>query len=141
MKSVRITNSAIDVAEVIMSVQDSSAGGTVVFIGTIRNSSEGRRVEELEYEVYVKMAEKRMAQLAAEVKKRWPVKKIIMVHRRGRLKVGEISVVVAVSSEHRAEAFKASKFAIDTIKRAVPIWKKERGKKGSRWIRGEPISR
>ena len=136
----KITKLPIDPAEVLASVRERSAGGTVVFVGTIRNQSEGRAVSGLEYEVYKVMAEKGMREISENVRKKWPVKKISMVHRYGALGVGEISVAVAVSSEHRAEAFEACRFAIDTIKRALPIWKKERFKGGRGvWVKGTPI--
>jgi molybdopterin synthase catalytic subunit len=136
----KITKLPIDPAEVLASVRERSAGGTVVFVGTIRNQSEGRAVSGLEYEVYKVMAEKGMREISEKVRKKWPVKKISMVHRYGALRVGEVSVAVAVSSEHRAEAFEACRFAIDTIKRALPIWKKERFKGGRGvWVKGTPI--
>jgi molybdopterin synthase catalytic subunit len=136
----RITKSAIDPAKVLGSVRDRSAGGTVIFLGTIRNRSEGREVGGLEYEVYREMAERRMLEIEKRVRKKWPVKKMAMVHRYGRLKVGEVSVAVAVSSEHRAEAFEACRYAIDVIKGTLPIWKKERLKGGeTSWVKGEPI--
>ena len=136
----RLVNSAIDPGEVLLSVRDASAGGTVIFIGSIRNNNEGRLVEGLEYEVYKKMAEKKMLEIEARVRKKWPVKRIRLVHRFGKLKVGEISVAVAVSCEHRKEAFEACRFAIDVIKRTLPLWKKEKtkGREGS-WIEGSPI--
>ena len=137
---VRITARAIDPAAVLESVRDPSAGGTVIFLGTVRKRSEGKKVERLEYQVYKAMAEKKMSELEAQVKSRWPVKKIAMVHRYGRLEVGEVSVAVAVSCEHRAEAFQACRFAIDTIKRSLPLWKKERFSGGEEsWVKGTPI--
>jgi len=139
-KVAKVTAEPIDPSEVLGAVRDDSAGGTVLFLGTIRSRSEGKAVEGLEYEVYKAMAEKRMAELEAAVLKRWPVKKIAMVHRYGRLEIGEVSVAVAVASEHRAEAFEACRFAIDTIKRTLPLWKKEKLKSGKEaWTKGEPI--
>jgi molybdopterin synthase catalytic subunit len=136
----RVTRSPIDPRKVLHSVSDRSAGGTVMFLGTIRNRSEGRQVRGLEYEVYKEMAERRMLEIEKKTKARWPVKEVTMVHRYGRLKVGEVSVAVAVSSEHRAEAFEACRYAIDAIKRTLPIWKKEllAGSETS-WVKGEPI--
>lgn len=136
----RITDSPINPSEILASVQDASAGGTVVFLGTIRNRNEGRPVRGLRYEVYREMAERRMLEIEGEVKNKWPVRKIAMVHRYGDLRVGEVSVAVAVSSEHRAEAFEACRYAIDTIKRTLPLWKKEKGKGGEEsWVAGTPI--
>jgi molybdopterin synthase catalytic subunit len=137
----RITAKPIDPAGVLQSVRDPSAGGTVVFFGTIRNRNEGKAVAGLEYDVYKEMAEKRMAELESEARSKWPVRKIVMVHRYGKLRVGDVSVVVAVSSEHRAEAFEACRFLIDAIKRTLPLWKKEKLRSGKEaWTKGEPIS-
>jgi molybdopterin synthase catalytic subunit len=136
----RITRSRIDPGKVLVSVQDRSAGGTVIFLGTIRNRSGGRDVKGLEYEVYREMAEKKMLEIERRVRKKWPVRKMTMVHRYGRLKVGEVSVAVAVSSEHRAEAFEAARYAIDAIKRLLPLWKREMLTGGeTSWVKGEPI--
>lgn len=134
-----LTRSAINPSRVIREVKDDSAGGTVVFIGTIRNRSELGKVDGLEYQAYRKMAEKRMKAIVDEVIKRWPVKKVRMYHREGRLRVGEVSVVVAVSSEHRMEAFEACRYAIDRIKTGLPLWKRERVRGTSRWVEGKPI--
>ena len=136
----RVTRSFIDPGKVLGSVRDPSAGGTVMFLGTIRNRSEGRQVMGLEYEVYKEMAERKMLEIEKKVRAKWPVNKMSMVHRYGRLKVGEVSVAVAVSSEHRAEAFEACRYAIDAIKRTLPLWKKELLAGGeTSWVKGEPI--
>jgi len=134
-----ISKRSIDPVKVLNSVKDPSAGGTVVFVGTIRNRSEAGRVKGLEYQVYRDMAEKRMKKIEAEVKRKWPVSKVKMVHREGRLHVGEVSVAVAVSSEHRAEAFEACRYAIDRIKAVLPLWKKEKVRGAARWVEGNPI--
>ena len=140
MKGPRITESPIDPAEVLASVHDPSAGGTVLFLGTIRNRNEGKVVRGLEYEVYKEMAEKRMLEIEKYVKKRWPVRKMAMVHRYGNLKVGEVSVAVAVSCEHRAQAFAACRYSIDTIKHTLPLWKREMLEGGKQsWVKGRPI--
>ena len=120
-------------------VTDHAAGGTVVFIGTIRNRSEYGKVDGLEYQAYRKMAQKRMKVIGDEVMRKWPVKKVSMYHREGKLKIGEVSVVVAVSSAHRAEAFEACRYAIDRIKTGLPLWKRERVKGTGRWVEGKPI--
>lgn len=136
----RITKRPIDLAEVLDSVTDDSAGGTVLFVGTIRNRSRGRTVMGLEYDVYKEMAEAKMRDLEEAVRKKWPVKRIRMVHRYGALKIGEVSVAVAVSAEHRADAFKACRYTIDTVKRSLPIWKKERLRGGAEtWVKGRSI--
>jgi len=135
-----ITADKIDPAKVLESVSDDSAGGLVLFLGTVRNRSEGKAVKGLEYETYRNMTEKRLAEVEKEIMARWQVKKIAMVHREGMLRIGEISVAVAVSSEHRAEAFEAARFAIDQIKTFAPIWKKEVLSGGEkRWVDGVQI--
>jgi molybdopterin synthase catalytic subunit len=137
-----VTQKKIIPAKVLESVQDNSAGGVVLFLGTVRNRSEGRAVTGLEYETYREMAEKRLAEVEKEVRARWRVKRITMIHREGRLRVGEVSVAVAVSSEHRAEAFEAARFAIDRIKTSTPIWKREVLSGGKKlWVDGTPIQR
>lgn len=137
-----VTQKKISPAKVLESVYDQSAGGVVLFLGTVRNRSEGRAVVGLEYETYHRMAEKRLAEVEEEVKARWQVKKVTMIHREGRLRVGEVSVAVAVSSEHRAEAFEAARFAIDRIKTSAPIWKREMLREGKKlWVDGVPIQR
>jgi molybdopterin synthase catalytic subunit len=121
---------------------DRGAGGIVLFVGTIRNRTNGREVKELEYEVYREMAERQIAKLESEVRKRWPVKSMTIVHREGKLKIGDISVVVAVSAVHRAEAFDAARYAIDRIKESFPIWKREEfGRGGYEWAEGTSIRR
>ncbi len=140
MKSVRITRQPISPAQVLASVGGKEAGGAVMFVGTIRRRSGGKTVEGLTYEVYREMAERKMREIEEKVRRKWPVLKIAMVHRYGHLKVGEVSVAVAVSSEHRAEAFEACRFAIDAIKGTLPLWKKERFKGGAQaWVKGTPI--
>jgi molybdopterin synthase catalytic subunit len=135
-----ITRSTIDLERVLSSIRDDSAGGTVLFVGTVRNKSEGRKVSGLEYEVYRDMAERKMNEIEEKARDRWAVKKIVMVHRTGKLKVGEVSVAVAVSAEHRAEAFEACRFVIDSIKRTVPIWKMEDHPGGEQaWVKGSPV--
>lgn len=124
------------------SVQDDSAGGTVLFVGTVRNVSDGKAVTGMEYEAYEEMAEKKMKEIETQVISRWPVKKLAMVHRYGDLRVGEVSVAVAVSTEHRGDAFEACRYAIDAIKRTLPLWKKERWRDGTEeWVRGTTIER
>jgi molybdopterin synthase catalytic subunit len=119
---------------------DDDAGGTVLFVGTIRNQTNGKRVKGLEYQVYRRMAERQIAKLEEEIRKRWPVKSIRLVHREGRLKVGEVSVLVAVSAMHREEAFEAARYAIDRIKESFPIWKREKFRGGRYgWVQGTPI--
>jgi molybdopterin synthase catalytic subunit len=136
----RITQKSIDPAKALASVVDDDAGGIVLFVGTVRNQTDGRRVKGLEYQVYRRMARLEIAKLEEEIRKRWPVKSITLVHREGKLKVGDVSVVVAVSAPHRGEAFDAARYAIDRIKDSFPIWKREKFEGGPyAWVKGTPI--
>jgi len=110
-------------------------------LGTVRNHNEGYDVSGIYYEAYIRMAGDAMSKIEAETIKRWNLKKFAAVHRIGNLKIGEVSVAIAVSSEHRAEAFEAARYAIDQIKTEVPIWKKEviNNGKEARWAQGTPM--
>jgi molybdopterin synthase catalytic subunit len=136
-----ISEDPIDVEGLLANVKDNSAGATILFLGTIRNHNEGYDVSAIYYEVYMRMAEEAMAKIEAEAIKRWNLKKFAAIHRIGNLKIGEVSVAIAVSSEHRAEAFEAARYAIDQIKSEVPIWKKEviNNGKEARWAQGTPM--
>ncbi|MDG6900157.1 MAG: molybdenum cofactor biosynthesis protein MoaE [Nitrososphaerota archaeon] len=136
-----VTAHDIDPTKMMKEVADRDAGGTVVFIGTVRRKSEVGDVDAMEYQAYTKMAEKGLRRIEAEVREKWPVRRVSMVHREGLLKVGEVSVVVAVSSEHRAEAFEACRYAIDRIKTTLPIWKREKIRGKNRWVEGAPIAK
>ena len=139
MKS-RISRKPIDPTKALESVMDEDAGGIVLFVGTIRNQTKGKEVKGLDYEVYRPMAERQIAKLEEEIRKRWPVRSIRLIHREGRVKVGEVSVVVAVSAVHREEAFEAARYAIDRIKESFPIWKREKFRGGRyAWVKGTPI--
>ena len=136
----RVTKEPIDPSEVLASVQDPAAGGSVLFVGTVRNHARGKEVTGLTYDTYREMAEKKMREVEEQVRKKWPVRRVALVHRYGELRVGEVSVAVAVSSDHRADAFRACRYAIDTIKRSLPLWKKERLKSGGEsWVKGTRI--
>jgi molybdopterin synthase catalytic subunit len=113
---------------------DPGAGAMVTFIGTTRNTNEGRQVIRLEYECYPGMAEKEMEKIATEALSRWQVKKVAIVHRLGRVDIGEASVAITVSSGHRHQAFDACHFIINQLKETVPIWKKELYEGGELWI-------
>jgi molybdopterin synthase catalytic subunit len=136
-----ISEDPIDVEGLLANVKDDSAGATILFLGTIRNHNEGYDVSAIYYEVYMRMAEDAMAKIEAEAIKRWNLRKFAAMHRIGNLKIGEVSVAIAVSSEHRAEAFEAARYAIDQIKSEVPIWKKEviNNGKEARWAQGTPM--
>jgi molybdopterin synthase catalytic subunit len=116
-------------------VDEPGAGGVVIFSGVVRNETGGRGVKFLEYEGHATMAEAKMREIGAEVRARWSgVRRIAMLHRLGRLEIGESSVLIAVSAAHRGEAFEACRYAIDTLKRTVPIWKKEYFEDGEVWV-------
>lgn len=137
-----IVRKPIDPSKVLESVMDPEAGGIVLFVGTIRNQTGAHRVKGLEYEVYRTMAQRRVGQLEREIRRRWPVKSITMIHREGKLKIGEVSVAVAVSAVHRREAFVAARYAIEQIKRSFPIWKREKLLGGRySWVSGTPIQK
>ena len=129
-----ITKRRIDLARLDRAVRDPKAGAIVTFLGTTRVENAGRRVRRLEYEAFVSMATKEMRTLATLAKKRWPLRKVAMVHRIGVVPVGEASVAIAVSAGHRGEAFDACHWLIDRLKEVVPIWKKEHYQGGEVWI-------
>ena len=132
-----LTQSPIDYHALTESVRRPGCGAVCLFLGTVRDLTGDDVTTFLEYEAYPPMAEKKLAEIEAEVRRRWPVGDVAIIHRLGRLAVGEISVAVAVSSPHRAEAFEAGRYAIDTLKQVVPIWKKDISPDGSTaW--GEP---
>lgn len=114
------------------------AGGVVTFTGTVRDHSRGHAIDHLEYEAYEPMAEKEMRKIAAQVALRWPEARVAIAHRVGRLAIGEAAVMIAASAPHRAEAFEACRFAIDTLKQSVPIWKKEFAEDGTYWVEENP---
>ena len=132
--SCRITQEPIRLDELTAFVADPGAGAMATFVGTTRDSNDGRRVVRLEYECYPGMAEKEMEKIGQEVLERWPVKKVAMLHRLGRVDIGEASVAIAVSSGHRHAAFEACHYAINQLKETVPIWKKELYEGGEVWI-------
>lgn len=121
---------------IVQSVWHAGAGGIVTFEGTVRDHARGKRVRYLEYDAYPEMAQAELARIASEVERRWGTDRIALVHRIGRLEIGEVSVVVAVACPHRAEAFEACRYAIDTLKSTVPIWKKEVAEDGEEWVEG-----
>ena len=115
-------------------VEHDGAGAVVLFTGRVRNATGERAVEHLVYEAYETMALKKLEQTAQEAKERWPMTRVAIAHRYGRLEIGEAAVVIAVSSPHRAQAYDASEYVIDRLKQVVPIWKKEVSPDGSEWI-------
>lgn len=133
---ISITEKPIDVNKLLNDVSDQSSGASVLFTGTVRDHNKQDKVSKLYYEVYQEMAEKILQEIENEIHAKWKINKFIAIHRTGTLKVGEVSVAVAVSSEHRKEAFEACKFGIDSIKEKAPIWKKEFAESGAEWLEG-----
>ena len=136
MNMVSLSSLPIDVASILNEMKTPESGGIDVFIGTVRNHSKGKKVRQLEYTAYVPMAEKLMASIEQEMRSRWPVQRVVMIHRVGLLEVGDVAVVTAVSSPHRRDAFEACRYAIDRVKSVVPIWKKEYFEDGEEWVEG-----
>jgi molybdopterin synthase catalytic subunit len=131
----RLTEQPIDVAALEAEVGAARHGAIVTFVGVVRETSPtGKGVDYLEYEAFTGMAQAEMERIAAAVEARWPHADIVIVHRVGRMEIGEASVAIAVATPHRAEAFEACRFAIDTLKQTVPIWKKEIFADGSEWV-------
>ena len=120
--------------ECVRAVSHPGAGGIDVFIGVVRDSNDGRAVTVLEYEAYPAMAEKEMARIAAEIEAEVPGVRLAVLHRTGRLVVGDMAVVCAASAPHRGEAFRACRLLIDRIKERVPVWKREHGPDGPYWV-------
>ncbi len=130
-----LTTEAIDSAAILQRVQSPQAGAVVLFLGTTRELTDGRRTESLDYECYGEMAQKKLGELEQEARQRWPIVDCAIVHRLGHLEIGEASVAIAVSCAHRDQAFAAARWLIDTIKQDVPIWKKENWADGSsQWV-------
>jgi molybdopterin synthase catalytic subunit len=131
---IEITSEPIDLQTVINKIKKSYHGAVVNFVGIVRDNSEGKRVLYLEYEAYPAMAEKKLNGIVAEIQAQWGTGDIAIVHRVGRLEIGDTAIVIAVGSPHRLEAFHACQYAIDRIKEVVPVWKKEFYEDGSAWI-------
>jgi molybdopterin synthase catalytic subunit len=132
-----LTSRPLDARRMETAVTHKGAGAICTFTGVVRDSSRGRSVTHLEYEAYAEMATAQMRRIADEIAERWPEARVAMAHRTGRLEIGEPSVVVSVSSPHRAEAIAACKWGIDRLKETVPIWKKEHAADGTYWIEGD----
>jgi molybdopterin synthase catalytic subunit len=134
-----LTREPIDAERLIAAVKGGEDGAVVVFEGTVRNNSRGRQTIYLDYEAYEEMARNRMEALAGEARTRFGVRQVTMVHRLGRLQVGETSVLIVVAAAHRGPAFEACRWLIDALKKTVPIWKKETFVDGAVWAAGEPF--
>lgn len=132
---IRLTHDPIDYQALTEQVRRNDCGAVVTFLGTVRELTEGRQTVALDYEAYPDMAERKMAEVEEETRRQWPVGDMMMVHRLGHLELGDVSVAVAVSCPHRAQAFEACRHAIDRLKEIVPIWKKENWADGTtEWV-------
>ncbi len=129
-----ISDQPLDAGAVVARVLGPDAGGIVTFVGTVREASRGQSIRHLEYEAYPEMAEREMEKICAEAAERWPGARVAVAHRVGHLEIGAIAVVVAAAAPHRAEAFAACRYTIDTLKQRVPIWKKEFAASGDTWV-------
>ncbi|MEX2142741.1 MAG: molybdenum cofactor biosynthesis protein MoaE [Pirellulales bacterium] len=132
---ITLSKQPINTSAILAAVQSPAAGAVVLFLGTTREITAGRRTRSLDYECYPEMAERKLAELEAEARMRWPILNCAIVHRLGRVDIGEASVAVAVSSAHRQPAFEAGQWLIDTLKQVVPIWKCEHWADGTtEWV-------
>ena len=131
---IEITHDELDAESITSRVKHDAAGAVVTFLGTTRDHTGDRRVLSLEYEAYRPMADQQLARVAEEMDRRWGLAGVAIAHRLGRLEVGETSLVVAVSSAHRKDAFEACLYGVDRIKQIVPIWKKEFFEGGEVWV-------
>jgi molybdopterin synthase catalytic subunit len=134
----KIADIALDVAECYLLAHSNEAGGQAIFIGTVRNQTQNKKVLKLVFEAYTPMAIKEMDKIARSIESKWEASNVVIHHRTGELLVGEIAVIIAVSTPHRAAAFEACQYAIDSLKETVPIWKKEFFEDGEIWVAAHP---
>ncbi|WP_295798201.1 molybdenum cofactor biosynthesis protein MoaE [Mucilaginibacter sp.] len=137
-KQIQISTTSLNTQSSIDWIMSPESGGIDVFIGTVRNATKGKKVIRLEFEAYEPMAIAEMEKIANQAFEKWPVQKVLIHHRTGVLDVGEVPVVIAVSAAHRAAAFDACRYIIDTLKQTVPIWKKEIFEDGEVWVAAHP---
>ena len=133
---IRITTNHLSLQEVMHELEDNSAGALSIFMGNVRKRGMFGNVSGIYYEAYSEMAEEKMREIENEAQTKWGLKKLVAIHRIGNLKVGETSIIIGVSSEHRYEAFEACKYIINNVKTRVPIWKKEISEESQKWIDG-----
>ncbi len=135
LDTIEITTEPIDASKVVSSVESTQAGAVLLFLGTVREFTQQKQTLYLEYEAYPEMAVAKMRELTQQARDRWPIIQVALVHRIGRLELGDVSVAIAVSSPHRADAFEAGRYLIDTLKEIVPIWKQEHwADGGTEWV-------
>lgn len=133
---IQLTREPLDRDALVRAVSHPSVGGIVVFEGVVRDNARGKQVRYLEYDIYEEMAIEQIRTIITEAQQRWGVEHVAVAHRFGRLEIGEASVIIVVASPHRSEAFDACRYIIDTLKRTVPIWKKEVATDGETWVEG-----
>jgi molybdopterin synthase catalytic subunit len=138
MTDIKIYSEALNIPQCIDWVMDPKSGGIDVFIGTVRSFTMGKEVIKLEFEAYESMAISEMKKIADESFRKWPLHKVLIHHRIGSLKTGDIPVIIAVSAAHRDAAFEGCRYIIDTLKQKVPIWKKEIFRDGEVWVAAHP---
>jgi len=136
--SIKITSEKLDLHECYNFVTDDSCGGISAFVGTVRNDTKGKEVQQLDFSTYKPMALKEMQKVADLALEKYPIEKIAIHHAEGLLQIGEVPVIITTSSKHRKAAFDACQFAIDTLKETVPIWKKEHFSDGEVWVNAHP---
>ena len=132
----KVTTEPLSIDEAYAAVRKDGCGAVALFVGTVRDHHDGKTVKSLSYSAFQEMAEKEFAKIAAEIAAKWKVGEVYIAHRTGPLKIGDASVLIAVSSGHRAEAFDACRYAIETLKKSAPIWKEEFYDTGKAWISG-----
>ncbi|QHV95957.1 MULTISPECIES: molybdenum cofactor biosynthesis protein MoaE [Spirosoma] len=135
---ISLVTNPIDVASALSYLQTDQAGALDLFLGVVRDNTQERPVDRLEYEAYDRMAIMEMQKIADEAHRRWPILRYTIIHRKGTLLTGEIAVLIGVATAHRADAFEACRYIIDTIKQTVPIWKKEVFTDGEVWVNAHP---
>jgi molybdopterin synthase catalytic subunit len=135
---VTLTTDPIDVTTALNYLQSEQAGAIDLFLGVVRDNTQERPVDRLEYEAYDRMAISEMQKIAHEAQQQWPILRYAIIHRKGTLQIGEMAVLIGVATAHRADAFDACRYIIDTIKKTVPIWKKEVFTSGEEWVNAHP---
>ncbi len=138
MIDIQLLETPLEIQKYQELVANPGAGGIVHFVGTVRNNTRGRRVQHLEFEAYSPMAMAEMRKIAQSACNRWPAQAVAIHHRLGKLVIGDIAVIIAVATPHRAAAFEACQFCIDSLKQTVPIWKKEVFEDGEVWVAAHP---
>lgn len=134
--SAQVTHKALDLATLIKQVSFPGAGAIITFSGVVRDNSQGKSVDHLEYEAYPEMAQRTLETILEEVQTRWPTVHAAMNHRVGKLKIGDTSLIIAIAAPHRPEAFAAARYAIERVKAVLPVWKKEFASDGDYWVEG-----